>query len=75
MTNGPVDKFGETVKAAADKVEDLNTKFDSIINKPGVRDKIWQMSQKYGVSPNEIVYTIYKESAGVFNLTLPRPRR
>ena len=38
MTNGPVDKFGETVKAAADKVEDLNTKFDSIINKPGVKN-------------------------------------
>ena len=50
---------------------DDDNRVKEFMNKPGVRDKIWQMSQKYGVSPNEIVYTIYKESAGSFSPQQP----
>jgi len=50
---------------------DDKNRVKEFMNKPGVRDKIWQMSQKYGVSPNEIVYSIYKESAGSFSPQQP----
>tara|TARA_R110002012_G_scaffold224700_3_gene396662 strand:+ start:203 stop:3121 length:2919 start_codon:yes stop_codon:yes gene_type:complete len=46
---------------------DDENRVKEFMNKPGVRDKIWQMSQKYGVSPNELVYSIYKETAGSFS--------
>ena len=46
---------------------DDDNRVKEFMNKPGVRDKIWQMSQKYGVSPNEIVYSIYKETGGSFS--------
>ena len=54
-----------------DFFSDDDNRVKEFMNKPGVRDKIWQMSQKYGVSPNEIVYTIYKESAGSFSPQQP----
>ena len=50
-----------------DYFSDNENRLKIFMNKPGVRDKIWQMSQKYGVSPGEIVYAIHKETAGSFS--------
>ena len=62
-------KGGENLKPFTKKefFTDDDNRVKEFMNKPGVRDKIYQMSQKYNVSPSEIVYTIYKETAGSFS--------